>query len=350
MKYLLLISVLIISLQASAKVIYEKESEYQKIVVTDEKLLLCMVFIHKDSKKYRAQGCKYPTEPNAQVLEYTQAVLSSLLIKKDPARVLVIGLGVGTIPEAIKSISPTAYIEVVELDPAVLEAAKEVFRYDQEEDITEYIGDGRVFVKKAAANGIKYDLIVLDAMDAEYIPEHLLTIEFLEEVKSILVEGGIVAANTFLKDGLYSYESATYEKAFGTFFNIKTGNGRDNRVIIASNSPFPSDAEIQQNAKDQAEYFYTVFGINVNDLLIAMDRDKDWPQGSTVLTDEYSPSNLLAAKKGPIYKYYTLYQSHFNQRPYFVGFATLVIFILVLFLITKITDFFVARRSQELSQ
>ena len=36
--------------------------------------------------------------------------------------------------------------------------------------------DGRVFVKRALRSGQKYDLVMLDAYEHEYIPEHLLTI------------------------------------------------------------------------------------------------------------------------------------------------------------------------------
>jgi spermidine synthase len=34
--------------------------------------------------------------------------------------------------------------------------------------------DGRVYVKRAIREGKKYDAILLDAFDQDYIPEHLL--------------------------------------------------------------------------------------------------------------------------------------------------------------------------------
>ena len=43
--------------------------------------------------------------------------------------------------------------------------------------------DGRVFAKRMGKQGIRYDLVMLDAFDHEYIPEHMLTREFLLEIK-----------------------------------------------------------------------------------------------------------------------------------------------------------------------
>ena len=62
----------------------------------------------------------------------------------------------------------------------------------------------------------RYDLIMLDAFDHEYIPEHLLTQEFLQEVKSLLAPGGVLAANTFSSSRLYDHESTTYAAVFGS--------------------------------------------------------------------------------------------------------------------------------------
>src|ERR1044072_4356923 len=97
--------------------------------------------------------------------------------------------------------------------------------------------DGRVFVKRAIREGRRYDLIMLDAFDHEYIPEHLLTREFLQEVNSLLAPGGVLAANTFSSSRLYDHESVTYAAVFGSFYNLK----RDNRVILAMKGGLPSE-------------------------------------------------------------------------------------------------------------
>ena len=82
---------------------------------------------------------------------------------------------------------PAAEIHAIEIDPAVINVARKYFDFNPGKKITVFEEDGRVFVKRAIKKGYKYDLVLLDAFDHEYIPEHLLTKEFLEEVKRILL-------------------------------------------------------------------------------------------------------------------------------------------------------------------
>ena len=63
------------------------------------------------------------------------------------------------------------------------------------------VEDGRAYVRHTLRGGKRYDLIMLDAYDNQYIPEHMLTREFLSEVRSLLQPDGIVAANTFSSAG-----------------------------------------------------------------------------------------------------------------------------------------------------
>ena len=100
-------------------------------------------------------------------------------------------------------------------------------------------------MKRALRAGKSYDLVMLDAYDHEYIPEHLLTREFLQEVKSLLKPGGIVAANTFSSSRLYDSESVTYRAVFGEFYNLKTATASSSpqrRAAVAGDAEQNSSA------------------------------------------------------------------------------------------------------------
>ena len=149
-----------------------------------------------------------------------------------------------------------------------------------------------MFVKRALRKGeYGYDLIILDAFDHEYIPEHLLTKEFLEELKRILLPGGVLAANTWSSSRLYDHESATYESVFGEFFNLKDSN----RIILARRGDLPSMEELKRNSMvlDPA---LKRFGVRSEWLLPMLSTRKDWNSNARILTDQYSPSNLLNTK------------------------------------------------------
>ena len=147
---------------------------------------------------------------------------------------------------AFQTLLPDAAIDAAEIDPAVVRMARKYFDLrsgDRTRGSTPE--DGRVFVKRMQRRGVSYDLIVLDAFDHEYIPEHMLTREFLLEVKSLLGERGVLAANTFSVSKLYDHESATYYSVFGDFYGLK----QNNRVILLRLGGLPDKAEIARNAE-----------------------------------------------------------------------------------------------------
>jgi spermidine synthase len=151
--------------------------------------------------------------------------------------------------------------------------------------------DGRVFVKKAIRAGTKYDIVMLDAFEDEYIPEHMSTKEFLLEVKSILTPDGVVAANTFSSNRLYPYESATYASVFGTFYNLKLGN----RIIYAQPNKLADRSVLEENAK-KFEASFEARGFAPDWLLNMASTERDWDKDTKILTDQFSPSNILNAR------------------------------------------------------
>lgn len=269
----------------SETVIHTENSLYRNIVVYEQNNERCMRF----SRMRRArQSCISLSNPDVHVFDYTRMMLGALYLKPEPKKILVIGLGGGTIPVTLSRIAPHAVIDSVEIDPAVVRVAKKFFRFDTSPRMRVYEEDGRVFIKKALKHGTKYDMVMLDAYDNEYIPEHLLTREFLTEVKKVLTPDGVLTANTHSSNGLYGNESVTYEAVFGRFYNLK----RTNRVIILKVDGLPTPQEIDRNAK-QLESKLQPFGVGASYLLPLFSLKKDWDAGARVLTDQYSPSNLL---------------------------------------------------------
>jgi spermidine synthase len=223
-------------------------------------------------------------------MSYPQFMLASLYVNPQPRSILLIGLGGGTLPRAIADLLPDAQLDIVEIDPAVVRVAKQYFGFAAGPRTRVIESDGRVYVKKARRENRSYDWVLLDAFDHEYIPEHLLTREFITEVKSILTPNGMLTANTFSSSRLYDHESVTYASVFPQFFNLKAGN----RVIIASNAPLPADQDIRSASRAWDGKFARL-GFERRNLSGMFSRKIDWNPRARVLTDQYSPANLLNA-------------------------------------------------------
>ena len=87
---------------------------------------------------------------------------------------------------------PAARIDVVELDPEVVDVAYEYFDVPRDPRLRIDVEDGRRFL---ADNEGPWDAIVIDAFYSDSIPFHLATREFLELARSRLTPGGTVSTN-----------------------------------------------------------------------------------------------------------------------------------------------------------
>ena len=169
--------------------------------------------------------------------------------------------------------------------------AKTYFDYVPSKHTRIHVQDARVFGKRAALTGERYDAIFLDAYNGDYIPEHLMTREYLEETRQLLAEGGVVSANTFAISRLYHHESVTYEAVFGRFFNLRLPETA-NRIITASVAPLPTAAVLQQRAA-ALQRSLELYGVPIETYAQSMTLDRDWNTAARPLTDQYSPANLL---------------------------------------------------------
>ncbi|MEO8314693.1 MAG: fused MFS/spermidine synthase [Pseudomonadota bacterium] len=272
---------------AQEKLIHSEKSLYREVRVYESNGERCMCFTV--SCRIGRQSCIILADPHRFALNYTRMMMAgTFLMGSPPKSILIVGLGGGSIPTALRELLPNAQIDVVEIDPAVTRVAKKYFGFKDGPKLKVFEVDGRVYVKRALRDGTKYDLVMLDAFDHEYIPEHLLTKEFLTEVKSLLTPTGVLVGNTFSSSKLYDHESATYAAVFGKFFNLKSAN----RVIIARPSGLPTTDQLRVKAAEN-ELPLRSWGVDIQEVLPMFSTTPDWDTSARVLTDQYSPANLL---------------------------------------------------------
>ena len=277
------------AVSAKPKVIKEERSLYQNVFVEDDGDKRCLKFSVK--RRTSSQSCMYKSQPKKVVFNYTKFAMSALVFKTKPERVLIIGLGGGTLSNNLLDLYPEIEIDNVEIDPAVVSVAVEYFGFKQTAKVKTHIQDGRIFIKRAQRKKLQYDLIILDAFNGEYIPEHLLTKEFLQESKSLLADDGVLVANTFSSSKLYHHESATYHDVFGDYYSIKKSTNTGNRVLVVGKSLL-NQAEITSNAELLKQPLAT-FGVDIEETFGYITFEPKVVTEYRILTDQYSPANLL---------------------------------------------------------
>ena len=112
----------------------------------------------------------------------------------DARAAVVFGLGAGMVPRDLKDDGLS--VDVVEINPDSLRAAKRFFAFDPEE-IPVRFEDARTFARRCRR---QYDIAILDLFQGDGTPDYLLTLEFFQDVKGCLRDGGAVVMNVFLDD------------------------------------------------------------------------------------------------------------------------------------------------------
>lgn len=280
---------------AYADVIHQERSLYRNILVEDNDDLRCLKFNVKSNKTQ--QSCYLKSQPQQLVFNYTKLLMASLLVNPEPQRILIIGLGGGTMSNTLAALYPESEIDNVEIDPAVIKVAREYFEFFENGKVKTYAQDGRIFIKRALMKKHTYDWIILDAFNGDYIPEHLMTKEFLTEAKDLLTDNGILSANTFSLSKLYAHESATYKSVFGHFYQVANKNN-SNRIVLASKNGL-SDTPIFESIVDKLDEKLSFYNVDIRLLyqnMVNTKNKQDWPESTRILTDQFSPANLLNVK------------------------------------------------------
>jgi spermidine synthase len=266
--------------------IHSERSLYRQVLVYEERGTRYLCFTRNCA--IGRQSSIELAHPDRLIFDYTHMMMGALFMGVLPKSILIVGLGGGSLPRALARALPEAHIDVVEIDPAVVRVARQYFSFVPSATLQVFEEDGRAYVRRAVRAGEHYDLIMLDAYDHEYIPEHMLTREFLQEVRALLSPIGVVAANTFSASKLYDSESATYRAVFGDFYSLKSAN----RVIMASNGLLPPVTVIRQGATNNAAMLRH-FDVDAAVVAERFSTAVDWKPGARILTDQYSPANLL---------------------------------------------------------
>ncbi|XP_036377844.1 eEF1A lysine and N-terminal methyltransferase [Megalops cyprinoides] len=127
--------------------------------------------------------------------------------KGQPVSVLLVGLGGGGLPQFVRDFVPAASVEVVELDPTILEVAQTWFGFHVDERLKVTLGDGLEHIKTLASQGeCFYDVIMFDVdskdptLGMSCPPPAFVETCFLEKVRNLLTPRGIFMLNLVCRD------------------------------------------------------------------------------------------------------------------------------------------------------
>lgn len=233
-----------------------RDSFYHRIIVRESGPIRELFF---DNLR---QGITDRGRPTALLSPYTRYMTLGLLYVQEPQRALFVGLGGGSLPKWLLEQVPQVQVDVVELDPAVVEVARRLFGVPDDPRLRIQVGDGRRFL--ALSSEPTYDLIFLDAYNSDSIPFHLLTREYFESVRTSLKPGGVVVSNvigavTGPRSQFFGAVHRTIAEVFPSVDVFRVGwrlgeaGGVRNLILIAHADPATWSTEALREAAARAE-------------------------------------------------------------------------------------------------
>jgi spermidine synthase len=228
------------------------------------------------------------TDPDDLPAPYTQLMMAGLLYTETPRRILIIGLGAGSMSTYLARAMPELQIDAIEIDPGVISVAKQYFGIRQTDRVRIIERDGRVYL---ARNKEAYDLILLDAFRERGVPFHLLTKEFYSLVKEHLAPGGAMATNVTGGTKLFTSTLVTLRAVFPTVDVYPDFEESDisQAATVAAPTPEPGAEALMERARILQEQYRFRYALPD----IAKRRVVDHPaENGQLLTDDFAPVNL----------------------------------------------------------
>jgi spermidine synthase len=228
---------LTLSAGAAEKTLYKKQSAYTAITVTEDDRGLRTLWFEDEGR----QSVVKVGDPDHVDLPYTRVMPVGLALVENPRRVLVVGLGGGTIPMLLHKHYPKITIDVVDIDPDVIDVARRFFGFKEDATLRAYADDGRRFIEKCRN---PYDIIFLDAYGSGSIPYHLATREVLRAVGKALTPQGVVVGNIWSRSSNRLHDSMvrTYQDVFDELFILNVENA-GNEILVG----LPRRQQVDQN-------------------------------------------------------------------------------------------------------
>lgn len=232
--------------------VYEKETLYSHLDVIDRgntRTLYLDGNIHSQMHK---------DKPEELVNTYTKYFHLGFLFSPNAKDVLFVGGGGFSGPKNFLSTYSDVRIDVVEIDPDVISAARDYFNLpvDNGSRLMIYNDDARNFLSKTEK---EYDLIILDAFSESYVPFHLMTLEYFQLLDKRLTSDGIIISNnigsmTGDRSDIVRAAYKTISQVFPTVYVFPTEHNSGNLqniMLAAMKSPTEySEDELRQLASN----------------------------------------------------------------------------------------------------
>jgi len=230
------------ALQGS-RIRFDERSEFDRIIVVDEGDRRYLRFHNINGSN---QSMISLSNPEAVPMKYIRLATLGILFTPQMERVLMIGMGGGTFTSLLRRHYPDLWIDAVEIDPVVVEAAKRFFGVREDSRFRIYVEDGAAFIERAS---YPYDLIFIDAYTQDGLPEQLATVEFFNTVKARLSDNGVVVINLYGGEHIKNAIGKVFQSVFPETACIRSSDGLNLLIFGKAFATVPKHEKLVTEAR-----------------------------------------------------------------------------------------------------
>ena len=179
-------------------------------------------------------------DPFALDLEYTRTMMGFLLFVPAPRRIVMIGLGGGSLAKFCHRHLPGARIDVVEIHPGVIALRDEFHVPRDDERFQVILGDGARYV---GGHRDDCDVLMVDGFDNEGQPSRLCSSRFYDDARAMLTPGGVLVANLHRGHPRHESRIGRIRRSFGRDVLVVDAHDGSNQIVFARETACPSNAD-----------------------------------------------------------------------------------------------------------
>jgi spermidine synthase len=183
------------------------------------------------------QGAMRLSKPDHIELEYAQQMMAWLLFLETPNRIVQLGLGTGSLTKFAHRFLKRAQVEAVELNPAVVIAARTMFSLPADDArLTVRETDAWEFVNDRANHGT-VGALQIDLYDATARGPVLDSVAFYRAARACLTQAGVATINLFGDHPSFVRNMKRLNEAFDGRVIALPEVHDGNRIAIAFSGP-----------------------------------------------------------------------------------------------------------------
>ena len=221
-----------------SELVFSARTRYSNVYINQHENELHLKF---DADSRAVQSVIDINQPYSINMENLQYLMGILMFIPPPERILILGIGGGTMVHFFRHHFPDCDITGVDMDEELIDIAHQHLMLPPASDNTHYIyQDAQQFITET---GQQFDLVVVDIFDGSESPNWIKTLQTAQQLSTMLTIKGAIAYNLLVEsDKEFAHFYAQLREQFNQQTLCLESDENENILVYALNFQVPQNS------------------------------------------------------------------------------------------------------------